>query len=137
MVAREYELLEDSYAASVIINTSLDKNDHWLLLLSTTGGYGFSAKESTLTNGKDHITMKVLESAPFGSIMKSPARGIELYLNDQPIGAFQYQSGGGMGYKQYVWIADQATAHQKLIMMASFAAILELLQGGRVYYFDE
>jgi hypothetical protein len=135
-VVREYELLEDSSFSSVFIHTSLDKDEHWLLVLSTTGGYGYTASDTYLTNGETYITVKALASEPFGSILQSSAEGVEFYLNDKPIAAFQYASGGGMGYKQYVWISDQATPQQKLVLTATFAAILELMQGARVYYFD-
>ena len=135
-VAREYELLEDSSFSSVFINTNLDKDEHWLLVLSTSGGYWFSASDTYLTNGKTYITVKALETEPFGSIVKSSTQGIELYLDEKPIAACQYQSGGVMGYKQYAWISDRATPQQKLVITGAFAAILELMEGGRMYYFD-
>ena len=135
-VVREYELLEDSNFSSVFIHTSLDKDAHWLLVLSSTGDYQFSASDTYLTNGETYITTKAIKTEPFGSIMQSSAQGIEFYLDNKPLGAFQYTSGGGMGYKQYVWISDQATPQQKLVLTAAFAAIIELMQGGRVYYFD-
>lgn len=135
-VIREYELLEDSDFSSIFIHTNLDSEEHWLLVLSTSGGYGYSAKNTYLTNGEVIITAKALASEPFGSIMQSAAQGVEFYLHDKPIAAFQYQSGGGMGYKQYAWIANDATPQQKLVITAAFAAILELMEGGRTYYFD-
>lgn len=135
-VVREYELLEDSDFSSVFIHTYLDRDEHWLLVLSSSGGYAYSASDTYLTNGEVIITAKALETEPFGSILQSSAKGLEFYLHDKPIAAFQYESGGGMGYKQYVWISDKSTPQQKLVLTAAFAAILELMEGGRVYYFD-
>ena len=134
-VVREYELLEDSNFSSVFINTNLDKDDNWLLVLSASG-YWFPVSDTYLTNGKSTITVKALQTEPFGSILKTASQGIELYLYDEPIAALQYRAGGGFGYKQYAWISDQATTQQKLVIAAAFAAILELMQGGKVYYFD-
>lgn len=68
--------------------------------------------------------------------MQSAAQGVEFYLHDKPIAAFQYTSGGGMGYKRYAWIANDATPQQKLVLTAAFAAIVELMDGGLVSYFD-
>jgi hypothetical protein len=135
-VVREYELLEDSNFSSVFISTSLDKEDHWLLVLSSTGDYTFSASDTYLINGRTYITAKAIKTEPFGSIMQSSAQGIEFYLDNEPLGAFQYTSGGGMGYKQYVWISDQATPQQELVLTAAFATIAELMQGARVHYFE-
>ena len=135
-VVREYELIEDSNFSSVFITTSLDKEAHWLLVLSSTGEYEFSASDTYLIKGRTYITAKAIKTEPFGSIMQSSARGIEFYLDNKPLGAFQYTSGGGMGYKQYVWISDQATPEQELALTAAFAAILELMKGARVHYFE-
>lgn len=135
-VVREYELLEDTNFSSVFISTSLEKESPWLLVTSSTGDYTFSASDTYLINEKTYITTKAIKTEPFGSIMQSSAQGIEFYLDNKPLGAFQYTSGGGMGYKQYVWISDQATPQQELVLTAAFAAILELMQGARVHYFE-
>lgn len=135
-VVREYELLEDTNFSSVFITTSLDKEANWLLVLSSTGDYVFSASDTYLIKGRTYITAKAIKTEPFGSIIQSSVQAIEFYLDNKPLGAFQYTSGGGMGYKQYVWISDQATPQQELVLTAAFAAIVELMQGARVHYFE-
>ena len=132
---REYELLEDSYAATVLLRTSRDREEQWLLLLSRGSGNNFLAAETTMTNGKDRITLKFLKSDTKESMWKSAAEGIEFYLNEQSLGAFQYKS-VGMGYKQYVWVSNETTEHQKLLVVASSTVLIELLHGGRGYGFE-
>ena len=131
---REYELLEDSYAAAAFLKTNRRTDEQWVLLLTRTTSNHFSAKQTILTNGTDRITFKYLESEPAESIWKSNSEGIELYLNNMPLAALRYK---GNGYRQYVWVSNEATNQQKLIVLGSMAAVLELLDGARWFSFEE
>lgn len=131
-------LISDSNVSSVFINSSEQKEDQWLLLMSKIEGTNaFSVKELSLRNQSQKITFVITDTEPFGSILKEASKGIECSLDGEPIAAFQYKTGGGFGYKQIVWISNENSKHMKMILTAAFASILQLMEGGLVYYFTE
>jgi hypothetical protein len=131
-------LISDSNISSVFINTSEQKEDQWLLLMSKTEGtYEFPIKNMSLRNRSQKITFAIKDTEPYGSIISESSKGIECYLDGNPIAALQYKTGGGFGSKQIAWISNDNSKHLKMIVTAAFASILQLTEGGMVYYFTE
>jgi len=134
----EYELITDTNVSSVILNTSLNKDDYWLLLMSKTEGtYEISLKHFSLSNGTNTLEAKIKETEAYGSFLKEPSRGIEFFFEGKSVGGMQYKTGGGLGYKQFVWISEKADKQMQLLIAGACASILQLTEGALAYYFTE
>lgn len=118
---------------SVYISTSIDPEDLWVMLMTKTAGTElFSLKNIFLTNGNDEISFEIVIGEPTGKMENTAPKGIEAYINGNPIGALQYYSGGSFSYKKFIWITDQSDPQMQLIMAAVFSAMMEVAD-----YFEE
>jgi hypothetical protein len=112
---------------SVYISTSIDSEDLWILLMTKTAGTeSFSLKDIFLTNGNDEITFENVLGVPIGKLENTAPKGIEAFINGNPIGALQYYSGGSFSYKKFIWISDRSEPHMQLVMAAVFSAMMEI-----------
>ena len=118
---------------SVYITTSIDQDDLWVLLMTKTPGTNeFSLKNIFLTNGDDEITFSHVIGEQKGNYAATAPRGVEAFIDGNPIGAIQYYSGGSFSYKKYIWISNQSDPQTQLVMAAVFSSLLEI--GG---YFED
>ncbi len=112
---------------SVYITTSLDQDDLWVLLIGkSTESQDLSLKDIFLTNGVEEITFNHVIGAPTNKSEVTAPKGIEAFLDDIPIAAMQYYSGGSFSYKKFIWISEQSEPQLQLVMAAVFSAMLEI-----------
>lgn len=112
---------------SIYITTSLDKDDLWVLLVTRiSDNKDLSLNNIFLTNGDDEITFKHVVGMPTNKSEVTAPKGIEVLMNDYPIAAMQYYSGGSFSYKKFIWISEKTEPQLQLVMAAVFSAMLEL-----------
>ncbi len=112
---------------SVYISTSLDEDDLWVLLISKTEEKtDLSLKNIFLTNGNDEITFNQTIGVPTNKSEVTAPKGIEASIDNFPLAAMQYYSGGSFSYKKFIWISEQAEPQLQLVMAAVFSAMLEI-----------
>ena len=112
---------------SVYITTSIDQDDLWVLLMTKTPGTSeFSLKNIYLTNGDDEITFNQVIGEQKGNYPETAPKGIEAFIDGNPIGAMQYYSGGSFSYKKYIWISNQFDAQMQLVVAAVFSSMMEI-----------
>lgn len=112
---------------SVYINTDLDEEDLWVLLVTKPGDKkDISIKNIFLTNGDEEIVFKHVIGTPMNKSEVTAPKGIEAFLDDYPIGAMQYYSGGSFSYKKFIWISEKSEPQLQLLMAAVFSALLEI-----------
>jgi len=112
---------------SIYINTTIDQDDLWVLLMAKTPETKeFSLKNIFLTNGTDEITFKNVIGEPTGKSEVTAPKGIVAYINENPIGAMQYYSGGSFSYKKFIWISKTMDEQLQLITASVFASMLEV-----------
>jgi hypothetical protein len=112
---------------SVYITTSLDQDDLWVLLISKTAeNKDLSLKDIFLTNGNEEITFKHVIGMPTNKSEVTAPKGIEAFLDDVPVAAMQYYSGGSFSYKKFIWISEQSEPQIQLVIASVFSAMLEI-----------
>lgn len=112
---------------SVYITTSLDQDDLWVLLIGKNNeSKELSLKDIFLTNGNEEITFKHVIGTPTNKSEVTAPKGIEAFIDDYPIAAMQYYSGGSFSYKKFIWISEQSEPQLQLVMAAVFSAMLEV-----------
>ena len=112
---------------SVYISTNLEEDDLWVLLISKTDvNKDISIKDIFLTNGTEEITFNHVVGIPTNKSEVTAPKGIEAFIDDYPIAAMQYYSGGSFSYKKYIWISEKTEAQLQLVMAAVFASMLEI-----------
>ena len=112
---------------SVYISTSLEEDDLWVLLISKTdNNKELSLKDIFLTNGTEEITFNHVIGIPTNKSEATAPKGIEAFIDDYPIGAMQYYSGGSFSYKKFIWISEKTEPQLQLVMAAVFASMLEI-----------
>lgn len=112
---------------SVYITTSLDQDDLWVLLISKTAeSKDLSLKNIFLTNGNEEITFKHVLGTPTNKTEVTAPKGIEAFIDDYPIAAMQYYSGGSFSYKKFIWISEKSEPQLQLVMASVFSAMLEI-----------
>ena len=112
---------------SVYITTSLDQDDLWVLLIGKSAeSQDLSLKDIFLTNGDEEITFNHVIGAPTNKSEVTAPKGIEAFIDDYPIAAMQYYSGGSFSYKKFIWISEQSEPQLQLVMAAVFSAMLEI-----------
>lgn len=120
--SKENETLDDT---SVYITTNLDPDDLWVLLISkSSDSKDISLANIFLTNGEEEITFKTVVGIPTNKSENTAPKGIEAFLDDYPIGAMQYYSGGSFSYKKFVWINEKSTPQIQLVMASVFSTML-------------
>lgn len=122
--SKETEGLND---ISVYITSSLDQEDLWVLLITKPGdGSDLSLKNIFLTNGEEEIEFKNVMGTPTNKSENTAPKGIEAFIDDYPIGAMQYYSGGSFSYKKFIWISDKTQPQIQLVLAAVFSSLLEV-----------
>ena len=117
---------------SVYISTTLEDDDLWVLLINTSSNSkDLSLNNIFLTNGNEEIVFKQVIGNPMNKSEVTAPKGIEASIDDYPIAAMQYYSGGSFSYKKFIWISEKTEPHLQLVMAGVFSAMLEI--GG---YFD-
>ncbi|WKK66663.1 hypothetical protein [Lutimonas zeaxanthinifaciens] len=112
---------------SVYLTTSLDEEDLWVLLITKPrDGGDLSLKNIFLTNGEEEIVFKHVKGTPTNKSENTAPKGIEAFIDDYPIGAMQYYSGGSFSYKKFIWISGKTETQTQLIMAAVFSSLLEV-----------
>ena len=112
---------------SVYITTSLDQDDLWVMLIGKNNATkDLSLKDIFLTNGDEEITFKHVIGTPTNKSEVTAPKGIEAFIDDYPIAAMQYYSGGSFSYKKFIWISEQSEPQLQLVMAAVFSAMLEV-----------
>jgi len=112
---------------SVYITTSIDQDDLWVLLMTKTPGTNeFSLKNIFLTNGDDEITFNQVIGEQKGNFAETAPKGVQAFIDENPIGAMQYYSGGSFSYKKYIWISNQFDPQMQLVIAAVFSSMLEI-----------
>ena len=112
---------------SVYITTSLDQDDLWVLLIGKNNeSKELSLKDIFLTNGNEEITFKHVIGTPTNKSEVTAPKGIEAFIDNYPIAAMQYYSGGSFSYKKFIWISEQSEPQLQLVMAAVFSAMLEV-----------
>ena len=112
---------------SVYITTNIDQDDLWVLLLNRSSeSKDLSLKDIFLTNGNEEIVFKHVIGSPTNKSEVTAPKGIEAFIDDYPIAAMQYYSGGSFSYKKFIWISEQAEPQLQLVMAAVFSAMLEV-----------
>lgn len=112
---------------SVYITTTIDQDDLWVLLVSkSVESKDLSLKNIFLTNGTEEILFRQVIGEPTNKSEVTAPKGIEASIDDYPIAAMQYYSGGSFSYKKFIWISDKAEPQLQLVMAAVFASMLEI-----------
>lgn len=118
---------KESNDISVYITTSLDEDDLWVLLIGkTVDSNDLSLKNIYLTNGNEEITFKHVIGTPTNKSEVTAPKGIEAFIDDYPIAAMQYYSGGSFSYKKFIWISEQSEPQLQLVIASVFSAMLEV-----------
>ncbi|MCA0930883.1 hypothetical protein LCM02_00380 [Lutimonas saemankumensis] len=122
--AQETQGLND---ISIYITTSLDEEDLWVLLINKPeDATDLSLKDIFLTNGEEEILFKNVVGDPTNKSENTAPKGIEAFIDEYPIGAMQYYSGGSFSYKKFIWISEKTEPQTQLILAAVFSSILEV-----------
>lgn len=112
---------------SVYISTNLDEDDLWVLLVTKPAdNKDLSIHNIFLTNGDEEITFKHVVGTPMNKSEVTAPKGIEAFIDDYPIAAMQYYSGGSFSYKKFIWISQKSEPQLQLVMAAVFSALLEI-----------
>lgn len=112
---------------SVYINTNLDEEELWVLLVTKPADKkDLSLNNIFLTNGDDEITFKHVIGTPMNNSEVTAPKGIEAFIDDYPIAAMQYYSGGSFSYKKFIWISQKSEPQLQLVIAAVFSAMLEI-----------
>lgn len=112
---------------SIYISTTLDQDDLWVLLIGkSVDSKDLSLNNIFLTNGNEEITFKHVIGSPTSKSEVTAPKGIEAFIDEYPIAAMQYYSGGSFSYKKFIWISNQTEAQLQLVMAAVFSAMLEI-----------
>ena len=112
---------------SVYITTSLDQDDLWVLLMGGKNeNKALSLSDIFLTNGNEEVTFKHVIGTPTNKSEVTAPMGIEAFIDDYPIAAMQYYSGGSFSYKKFIWISEESEPQLQLVMASVFSAMLEV-----------
>jgi len=112
---------------SVYISSSLELDDLWVLLVGKNKeSKDLSLNNIFLTNGNEEITFKHVVGSPTNKSEVTAPRGIEAFIDEYPIAAMQYYSGGSFSYKKFIWISNKTEVQMQLVMAAVFSALLEI-----------
>ena len=118
---------KDQNDTSVYISTNLDQEDLWVLLVGTSPeSTDLSVHNIFLTNGDKEITFKNVIGFPTNKSELTAPKGIEVFIDDYPIAAMQYYSGGSFSYKKFIWISEESEPQLQLVMAAVFSSLLEI-----------
>lgn len=121
------EGIDGSNDISIYITTSLDEEDLWVLLVNRPEkDADLSLKSIFLTNGEEEIVFKNVIGTPMGKSENTAPKGIEAFMDDYPIGAMQYYSGGSFSYKKFIWISEKTETQTQLVLAAVFSSLLEV-----------
>lgn len=119
---KEKEARDDT---SVYISTSIDPDDLWVILISKSAdSKDLSLTDIFLTNGEDEIVFKNVVGIPTNNSENTAPKGIEAFVDDYPIGAMQYYSGGSFSYKKFIWISEKSDPQMQLVTASVFSALL-------------
>ena len=111
---------------SIYISTSLDEEELWILLMAKTPGEeNYSAEQLFLTNGEEELEIRTVIGDATGKYDNTSPRGVELYIEEQALGAMQYYSGGSFSYKKYIWIRNDIDPRMQLVTAAVFCTMLQ------------
>lgn len=112
---------------SIYISTNIDPDDLWVLLINKSSEKkDLSLSNIFLTNGDDEIVFKTVVGMPTNKTENTAPKGIEAFMDDYPIGAMQYYSGGSFSYKKFIWISDKSTPQNQLITASVFSVLLHM-----------
>ena len=112
---------------SVYITSSLDQEDLWVMLITQPeDGSDLSLRNIFLTNGEEEIEFKTIIGTPTNKSENTAPKGIEAFIDDYPIGAMQYYSGGSFSYKKFIWISEKTEPQTQLVLAAVFSSLLEV-----------
>lgn len=118
---------EDTNEISVYISTNIEEDDLWVLLINTSSETkDLSLNAIFLTNGNEEIVFKHVVGNPTNKSEVTAPKGIEAFIDDYPIGAMQYYSGGSFSYKKFIWVSEKTEPQKQLVMAAVFSAMLEI-----------
>lgn len=118
---------QDQHNLGVYITTSLDDDDLWVLLITQPlDNQDLSLNDIFFTNGTDEIVFKHVVGIPTGKTENTAPRGIEAFMDDYPIGAMQYYSGGSFSYKKFIWLSEKNEPQIQLVLASVFAAMMEI-----------
>ena len=104
---------------SVYINTSIDTEELWILMMTRP-------PLSKKTDGFSEITFEKIMAEPKGDIEETAAKAVQLLSDGMPIAAMQYDSGATFSYKKYIWISKRMDPQTQLMAAAAFSALLEI-----------
>lgn len=118
---------QQSNEISVYISTNLDEDELWVLLINTDSeNKDLSLSTIFLTNGIEEIVFKHVIGTPTNKTEVTAPKGIEAFIDDYPIAAMQYYSGGSFSYKKFIWISKKTEPQLQLVMAGVFSALLEI-----------
>lgn len=118
---------------SVYINTSIDTEELWILMMARPQPKKtleerreISLESIIMTDGFSEITFEKIMAEPKGDIEETAAKAIQLLSDGMPIAAMQYDSGATFSYKKYIWISNRLDPQTQLMAAAAFSALLEI-----------
>jgi len=119
---------------SVYINTSIDSEELWILMMTRPPlskktqeeRREISLESIIMTDGFSEVTFEKIMAEPKGDIEETAAKAVQVLSDGMPIAAIQYDSGATFSYKKYIWISKRMDPQTQLMAAAAFSALLEI-----------
>ena len=121
------EVLANSNYFIAEIDTSINPDDFWVLIINSTQGTEVEFKnEAFLTNDERIIELRPTPLYDDITRLMSTINGYEFFENGNPIAAVQFYGPGMWGMnKKLVWLKKDLEPNFKLILASSMVALLQ------------